>query len=349
MTELSPATPQLTVADIGEFELIAKIAYGRPQPGSTLLGPGDDAAVFALGGERLVASTDMLVEGRHFRLDWSPPRMIGRKVIAQNAADVAAMGARPVGFLIGLACPKGTAASFVEELYEGLWEGARDLGTALSGGDLVEADHIVVSGTVLGAMDGLTPVTRGGAAPGQVVAVAGELGCSAAGQALIEAGLTVEALEAQLAEPGARAQDIGALIELVERHQSPRPPLMEGSVAARAGATAMIDVSDGLVADLRHVAEASKVGIVVQVDALHSPWQLAIAAERLGASATRWLLSGGEDHALAAVFPSEEAVPQWWTPIGRTVPLEETSGPKGPEWVRLSTGEAAEHTGWRSF
>ncbi|MGL6235121.1 MAG: thiamine-phosphate kinase [Segniliparus sp.] len=349
MTELSPPANRLTVADIGEFELIAKIAYGRPQPGSTLLGPGDDAAVFAIGGERLVVSTDMLVEGRHFRLDWSPPRMIGRKVIAQNAADVAAMGARPVGFLIGLACPKDTPASFVEELYEGLWEGARDLGTALSGGDLVEADHILVGGTVLGSMDGLTPVTRGGAAPGQVVAIAGELGCSAAGQALIEAGITIQSLEQQLAGSGEEAQRAGALVELIERHQAPRPPLLEGGAAARAGATAMIDISDGLVADLRHVAKASNVGILVDVDALNSPWQLAIAAERLGASATRWLLSGGEDHALAAVFPSEEAVPQWWTPIGRTVPLEEVCGGKGPEWVRLSAGEAAEHIGWRSF
>jgi thiamine-monophosphate kinase len=345
MTEPTHATKQQTVADIGEFELIARIAYGRAQPSPTLLGPGDDAAVLALGGERLVVSTDMLVEGRHFRLDWSPPRMVGRKVIAQNAADIAAMGARPVTFLIGLGCPKNTPVRVVEELFEGLWEGARDAGAAISGGDVVEADHIVISGTALGVTDGLVPVTRGGAAAGQVVAVAGELGCSAAGQALLEAGFTVESLEAKLTGSAEEAQRAGALIELVERHQAPRPPLREGVVAARAGATALIDVSDGLVADLRHVAHASKVGMVIDLDALRVPWQLAVAAEQLGASPTEWLLSGGEDHALAAVFPDAGAVPPWWTALGQTVAWDDSGG----ELVRLSDGSAAEHVGWRSF
>jgi thiamine-monophosphate kinase len=286
-----------TVGDLGEFGLIAKVTEGRVQPPSTLLGPGDDAAVTSAPDGRVVASTDMLVEGVHFRLDWSTPEQIGRKAAAANLADIAAMGAVPTALLVGLGCPADTPASVAEGLATGIWAEADVVGAGVVGGDVVSALSMVISVTVLGDLCGRAPVTRSGARPGQVLAVAGRLGWAAAGLAVLTRGFR-------------------SPVEVVGAHRVPTPPYAAGPAAAEAGATAMIDVSDGLLADLGHVARAS--GVAINVTAAEVPLapRLADVAVALGADPLRWLLTGGEDHALAATFPAGAALPEGWVAIG---------------------------------
>ncbi|MPY98272.1 MAG: thiamine-phosphate kinase [Actinophytocola sp.] len=286
-----------TVAEIGEFGLIDSVTRHRSQPAHTLLGPGDDAAIVASPDGKVVASTDMLVQNVHFRLDWSSPAQVGRKAVAVNLADVAAMGAMPTAVLVGLACPGATRTEQITELADGMWEEAERAGIGLVGGDVVAADQIVISVTALGDLRGVTPVRRSGARPGEVVAIAGRLGWSAAGLAVLGRGFR-------------------SPVSVVNAHRYPEPPYAAGPEAAAAGATAMIDVSDGLLADLGHVATASGVGIDVDSNALPVDQKLVEVASALGAEPLRWVLTGGEDHALAATFPSAREVPEGWRRIG---------------------------------
>jgi thiamine-monophosphate kinase len=291
------AAEPATVADLGEFGLISRVTEGRVQPASTLLGPGDDAAMVAAPDGRVLASTDVLVEGVHFRLDWSTPEQIGRKAAAVNMADIAAMGAAPTALLVGLGCPPGTSSALAEGLAEGLWAEAKSAGAGVVGGDVVSAPQVVLSVTVLGDLRGREPVTRSGARPGDVLAIAGRLGWAAAGLAVLRRGFR-------------------SPVEVVGAHRVPAPPYAAGPAAAAAGATAMIDISDGLLADLGHVAEASGVALDVRSEAVPLAPRLAEVATALGADALRWLLTGGEDHALAAAFPPDAALPEGWLVIG---------------------------------
>ncbi|WP_461480106.1 thiamine-phosphate kinase [Mycobacterium sp. HUMS_1102779] len=294
---------------------------GRRQPGAVLLGPGDDAAMVSAGDGRVLASTDMLVQDRHFRLDWSTPHDVGRKAIAQNAADVEAMGARATAFLVGFGAPGDTAAADADALVDGMWEEAARVGAGIVGGDLVSCPQWVLSVTVLGDLDGRAPVLRSGAKPGSALAVAGDLGRSAAGYALWH-------------------NDIDGFEDLRRRHLVPRPPYGAGAAAAAAGAQAMIDVSDGLVADLGHVAEASGVGLDVSTAALAADRDpLGEAAAAAGADAWSWVLGGGEDHALAACFAGP--VPPGWRVIGRVL--------DGPPRVLVDGAPWGGYAGWQSF
>jgi thiamine-monophosphate kinase len=289
--------PPETVADVGEFGLIGRVTAGRTQPPTTLLGPGDDAAVVAAADSRVVATTDVLVEGVHFRLDWSTPEHVGQKAIAVNMADIAAMGAVPTALLVGLACPKSTDAAVAEGLAAGMWKEAVRAGAGLVGGDVVSADQIVISVTALGDLQDRPPVTRGGALPGDVVAVAGKLGWAAAGLAVLGRGFR-------------------SPVTVVGAYRVPDPPYAAGPQAALAGATSMIDVSDGLLADLGHLVDESNVAIDVRTDLVEVPQRLVDVASALGADPRHWVLTGGEDHALAATFPDPGAVPEGWTTIG---------------------------------
>ncbi len=289
--------PPQTVADVGEFGLIRRVTAGRTQPPTTLLGPGDDAAVVAAADGRVVAGTDVLVEGVHFRLDWSTPEHVGQKAIAANMADIAAMGAVPTALLVGLACPKSTDAAVAEGIVAGMWKEAVRAGAGIVGGDVVSADQIVISVTALGDLQGRAPVTRGGALPGDVVAVAGKLGWAAAGLAVLGRGFR-------------------SPVTVVGAYRAPDPPYAAGPQAALAEATSMIDVSDGLLADLGHLVEESKVAIDVRTDLVEVPQRLVDVASALGADPRHWVLTGGEDHALLATFPGPGAVPEGWTTIG---------------------------------
>jgi len=313
--------PPETLAGVGEFAVIDRLVAGREQPDAVALGPGDDAAVVLARDGATVVSTDMLVEGRHFRLDWSTPHDVGRKAIAQNAADIEAMGARATAFVVAFGAPGNTDAAQVVELADGMWHEARLLGAGIVGGDLVSAPQWVISVTVLGDFDGRDPVLRSGARPGDTLAVTGELGRSAAGYALWH-------------------NDIRQFEELRRRHLVPEPPYGQGRAAADAGATAMTDVSDGLLADLGHIAQASGVSIDVSRDALAADRDaVASAADTLELDPWVWVLSGGEDHALVATFRGSP--PEGWRVIGRVLDGLPSVLVDGARWQGTS--------GWESF
>ena len=310
-----------TLAQLGEFAVIERLVRGRRQPATVAVGPGDDAAVVFAGDGRTVVSIDVLVQDRHFRLDWSTPHDVGRKAIAQNAADIEAMGARATAFVVGFGAPGDTPTAQVGALADGMWDEAARIGAGIVGGDLVSCPQWVLSVTVLGDLDGRAPVLRSGAKAGSLLAVAGELGRSAAGYALWHN--QVEGFE-----------------ELRRRHLVPEPPYGQGVAAAAAGAQAMIDVSDGLVADLRHVAAASGVGIDLSTAALAADHgALTAVAAAVATDPWSWVLGGGEDHALVASFAGP--VPAGWRVIGRVL--------DGPARVLVDGEEWRGYAGWESF
>lgn len=318
---MASENPADSLAGLGEFAVIDRLVAARDQPAAVSVGPGDDAAVLAVGDGKTVVSTDMLVEGRHFRLDWSSPHDVGRKAIAQNAADIEAMGAAPVAFVVAFGAPGDTEAARALELADGLWHEARRLGAGIVGGDLVSAPQWVVSVTVLGDLAGRTPVLRSGARVGDTLAVAGGLGRSAAGYHLWR-------------------NDIHGFDELRRLHLVPDPPYGQGRVAADGGATAMTDISDGLMADLGHIADASRVAINVSTSALAPDRNaLAEAAAATDADPWAWVLGGGEDHALVATFPG--APPHGWRAIGTVI--------DGPSRVLVDGEKWRGNPGWQSF
>ncbi|HSK25416.1 MAG TPA: thiamine-phosphate kinase [Jiangellales bacterium] len=314
--------PTGDLAGTGEFGLIAAVTALLPQHAGVLVGPGDDAAVVAAPDSRVVVTTDLLVEGRHFRRDWSQPYDVGRKAAAQNLADVAAMGAAPVALLVGLGAPPDLPVEWAVALAEGLRDEAGPAGASVVGGDTVRADQVVIAVTALGDLQGRAPVLRSGARPGDLVAVCGRLGWAAAGLAVLSRGF--------------RSPRV-----LVEAHRRPDVDYAAGVEAAELGATAMVDVSDGLLADLGHVARASGVAVDVDPGSLEVPVPLRDVSGALGADPLRWLLTGGDDHALAACFPAGTGLPARWRVVGRvaegdgiTVAGEEYEGGAGHDHFR---------------
>ena len=310
-----------TLHQVGEFSVIERLTSGRSQPAGVAVGPGDDAAVLEAPDGRVAVTTDMLVEGRHFRLDWSTPGDVGRKAVAQNAADIEAMGAAVTGFVVGFGAPADTSAARVAELSDGLWAEADAVGAGIVGGDLVSSPQWVVSVTALGDLGGRDPVLRGGARAGSLIAVAGDLGRSAAGFLLWRNG-------------------IAEFDDLRDRHLVPRPPYGQGRTAAEAGAQAMVDISDGLLADLGHIAAASGVVMDLRRAALLEDVEAVTPAARAtGADPWSLVLGGGEDHALGACFP--DYPPHGWRVIGAA----RTGAPE----VLLDGAPWPGPAGWQSF
>jgi thiamine-monophosphate kinase len=341
----------------------------RQAPG-TVVGIGDDAAVLAAPDGRVVATTDFLLEGRHFRRDWAGPTDIGHRAAVRSLADVAAMGAAATALLVAFAAPPELPASWALDVAGGLAAEAARAGASVAGGDTARFGSVLLAVTGLGDLRGREPVTRSGARPGDVVATAGPLGRSAAGLALLQAGWAAPpdrgpepargtALESGAVpargtapasgprpargtapasgsrpargtapEPGTEPRPGSGppgLAQLVTAHLRPAPCYDAGPEAADLGATAMIDVSDGLLADLGHIAAASGVTIDVDPGALASApmglTQLAAAAAATGRSAPgeqalSWALTGGEDHCLVGTFPPGVVLPARWTVIG---------------------------------
>jgi thiamine-monophosphate kinase len=316
-----------TVAALGEFGLIAALSGWlrgiSPADPRTLVGIGDDAAVLAAPDGRVVASTDFLLEGAHFRRDWSSGTDVGHKAAARSLIDVAAMGAVPAGLLVALAAPPDLPVTWARDLTEGLAAECARAGAAVVGGDTARAASVLLVTTVLGDLAGRAPVLRSGAAPGDLVAVTGPLGHAAAGLALLQAGRSDHPMTAA--------------------QRRPRPPYDAGPQAADLGATAMIDISDGLLADLGHIASASGVLIDLSSDRLSPDEDLQAAALSFFGRTERgstpghpralaWVLTGGEDHALAATFPPGTALPPRWTTIG-TVHAGQGVLVDGREWA----------------
>ena len=319
------------VADLDEEALLALVFPLLPKGGDTALGPGDDAAVVAAPDGRVVISTDLLVAGRHFRPEWSTAADVGWRAAMANLADIAAMGARPTAVVVGLVLPGSTPVSWVTDLATGLAEACAPHGVGVVGGDLSGGDQIMVSVSVLGDLDGWAPVRRAGARPGDVVGHAGVLGHSAAGLAALVGGIG----------------DHETAIPLVMSHHRPEPPITAGTAAARQGATAMLDVSDGLLRDAGRMARAS--GVVLDLDSGALATDLAAVgpvARLLGADPWVWLLSGGEDHGLLATFPARVAPVAPFRALGRVL------APGGhPAGTVLLDGELHRvgNSGWDHF
>ena len=293
-----------TVGELSEGYVLRRI-LARFAPSNATVGPGDDAAVLETPDGRVVATTDTLVHGPDFRLAWSSAFDLGWKAAAVNLADVAAMGARPTALLVALAMPDDTQLSFVEGIADGLRAACDELapGCAVEGGDLTVSDTLTVAVTALGVLDGRTAILRSGARPGDIIAIAGELGRAARGLDILFTRFTDAAGTPRRIDDGILAPTEVADVAMQLR---PRPPLDLGPVAAAAGATAMMDVSDGLVLDATRMATASGVSIALDTAALGED----------PASA----LSGGEDHALLATFPAEVELPTGFRALGKVEP-----------------------------
>ncbi|PUB24411.1 thiamine-phosphate kinase [Promicromonospora sp. AC04] len=354
------------VRDLSEEQILERIVPLLPRGSATVLGPGDDAAVLAAPDGRFVVSTDVLVEDRHFRARWSTGYDVGRRAAAQNLADIAAMGARPTALVTSLVVPGDTDLEWVTGLARGLADACAPVGAGAVGGDLSGGPCLVVSVTVHGDLEGRPPVLRSGARPGDVVAHAGVRGWSAAGLALLEAGLVRAPLS-----PAPLEVTNGVLLEdawerLVAAYLRPDPPLAAGIAAARAGATSMLDLSDGLLRDAGRIAAASGVRIDLDTGTFAADREALRSAARAVAAATglgdpgwgpgnsdidgvvdRWVWAGGEDHGLLATFPAATELPEGWAAVGRVLDAEH-AGPGVPP-VTIGGQEPAVGPGWDHF
>jgi len=315
--------PDATLADAGEFGLISALTAVFEQGEQVLIGPGDDAAVLRVKTGHVVVSTDLMVEGRHFRREWASAEDVGHRAAAQNLSDVNAMGGRATSLTIGLAAPADLPVQWALDFARGFADECALVGASVVGGDVTRSDQLMVAVTVLGACTH-APVVRSGAEPGDVVAICGRQGWAAGGLAVLGRGF--------------RSPRV-----LVEAYRRPEPPYDAGRIAAEAGATAMIDISDGLLADAGHVATGSGVAIDVHRSAFEVPDPLQAVGAALGADPLQFILSGGDDHALLATFPAG-AVPEGWSVIGSV----SAAGPGGPA-VTVDGAAYEGPTGWVHF
>jgi thiamine-monophosphate kinase len=264
---------------------------------STIVGPGDDAAVVAAPDGRVVVSTDLLVEGKHFRRDWSAAEDVGHKAAARAFADIAAMGAVPTGLLVGFAAPPSLELEWVDGLMTGGRAQGAHVEAGIIGGDVTAGEHVTIALTALGDLEGREPVKLDGARVGDIVAICGRLGWAAAGFAVLGRGFR-------------------SPVQVVAAHRRPEPPYFEGPRAAQLGATSMTDISDGLVADLGHIADASGVRIEIRAQTVDVPARLREVGAALNVDPLVWVLAGGDDYALAATFPARTSLPEPWQVVG---------------------------------
>jgi len=277
---------------MGEFELLARVRERLPPAGSRLrLGSGDDAAITVPGGAT-VTSVDAVVDGIHFRRGQASLRQIGHKALATALSDLAAMGAEAGEAYVTLGVPSDLDEDGCLELLDGMAALAEQTGTALAGGDVTRAGELFLSIAVVGhADDAGALVTRAGARPGDALVLTGEVGGARAGLALLE--------DRRLEE---RAPDAAATLRA--RQLEPHPQLGAGRILARARATAMIDLSDGLAGDALHLAESGGVGLHIEGERI----PIAAGAIEVLSTAGEGLLlalEGGEDYELLAAIPPE--------------------------------------------
>lgn len=303
---------------IGEFELIAQVTEGLSVNPDVVVPVGDDAAVVAIEGHTVVC-TDILVENVHFKQQWSSAHAVGRKAVAVNVSDLESMGCRPSSVVVALAVPKDLDPQWVRDFELGVRDECEAAGVSLIGGDMSASEHIVACVTAIGDTMGRGSIQRSGAQPGDVVAVCGNLGLSGAGLMVLQRGF-------------------GSPKDAVAEHLTPTVPYGQGAMAAAAGATAMIDISDGLLADLGHIADQSAVQIDIDTSQLVVHEAVARVGAATGKAPLEFVLAGGEDHALVATFPAAQQLPAGWTQIGEvragsavTVDGEPYEGDKGWE------------------
>lgn len=312
----------------GEFDVIERIrAMLPPQPEEVIVPINDDCAVFEVGGERWVAAADMLVSGHHFKDEWSSPEDVGYKAVAVNVSDVAAMGARPRFILTsgGAAEPETALRCF-----EGVSEACREFGIYPLGGDTTKSENLVVDVSILGSLDGRNFVPRSGARVGDAVAVTGELGASAAGFLALK-------------------NEVEGYERLKNLHFRPKPRVESGILAATLGASAMIDLSDGLASDVRHITKQSGVGCSVDLSLLPISEDTRDLCRLLGEGPQRLAATGGEDYELL-MCASYDVIEQMKrvSEVGITVVGEVVEEAGGIEFLR--NGERLRDlSGWNHF
>jgi thiamine-monophosphate kinase len=310
---------------MNEFEVIRCISGLLPQaPPEVLVPIGDDCAVLRLGDRTWAAASDMLVSGHHFK-DWAEPEDVGYKAVAVNVSDVAAMGGTPRFVLSSGGAPDPETTL---RCMRGVLEACEAFGVYPLGGDTTRAGALTVDVAILGELS-TPPVLRSGARPGDLLAVTGELGASTAGLLALESG--------------ASGQE-----RLVRKHLRPEPRMEAGRAAARLGAGAMIDLSDGLASDARHICERSGVGCRVDLDLLPVAGDTRGFVESLGRDPEALAATGGEDYELLISAPEQvlgALAGKVEVPITR---IGEVTG--DPEVVFLRGGEVVEHlSGWDHF
>jgi len=318
---------KFTVGEAGEREVLRRVLAQLSPAEASLVGPGDDCAVIAADGD-LVVTTDSMIEGPDFLLRWHSGFELGWKLAAVNLSDVAAMGATPTGLTVALACPKDTQVELLEQIALGLSAACRELapGCGVVGGDLSTAPVLTATVTAFGSMRGRAPVLRSGAMPDDIVAYVGDLGLAGIGLSRLYAeGHALEELKAR--SPAA-----------LEAQLAPRPPVALGVAAAEAGASAMMDVSDGLSLDAARLASASGVTLDFSSELLQAAF-----GDQRGQSVTVYeMLTGGEDHGLLATFPADVRLPAGFVVIGAV------RDPRADEPVHLD-GAPFEPRGWDPF
>lgn len=297
------------ITEFDEGELIARFEEIFPKGERTILGIGDDCAQIATPEGSFIVTTDIIVEDEHFHRYWSNPEQIGERIAAQNLADIAGMGGRASALVVTVALTPDTELEWLLALVKGIGERARDAGAGVVGGDLSRGEKMVLSITAMGWCEG-DPVRRDGAKPGDVLAFSGRAGLSNAGLDLLLGGHVDPALRTR--------EELGSLYEPLSIYRAPNPPLETGPAAARAGARAMMDLSDGIAKDGGRIARASKVVIELDRAALEAEAaELEEFADICGVDPLTWVLGGGEDHGMLAAFPAEAALPEGFTVIGR--------------------------------
>jgi len=289
----------MELREIGEFGLIKKISRDAKRK-AVLVGIGDDTAVIRDGKEFILYTTDMMVEGDHFRKEWSPPEKIGRKAMASNISDIAAMGGMPEYALISISLSSDVSVEYVELIYKGIYEVADRYGVDVIGGDTTHGSLMVINVALTGRTDEEHLTLRGDAKPGDYILVSGPLGGSKAGLELLLHGYQ---------EPE----------KPIEKHLDPRCR-MDIAREISIYANAMIDVSDGLASEVCHICEESGIGMVVEKEKIPLDEDTIRAAEILGMDPYEFALNGGEDYELVFTVPEEnlEEVRDYGTIVGRT-------------------------------
>ncbi|MDO5673150.1 MAG: thiamine-phosphate kinase [Actinomycetaceae bacterium] len=360
------------VAQCSEAQILTAIKPYLSNPPGTLVPTGDDCAVIAAPDSRYAITTDVLVEDSHWLNVWSTPYQVGRRAAAQNLADIAAMGAVPTAMVCALVMRPDVELAWVTEFARGLGEATREAGAGVVGGDLARGKVGSVAITVCGDLQGRAPVLRSGARAGDVVAVAGTLGHSAAGLDLLYNNMVPPAASDWPEACQSQAELMARVRAALDIYLAPSPPLLAGVDAAIAGAHAMMDISDGLDRDAGRMASAS--GVVIDLDpkALRQearvlqgvaglleglPYRATSTlmegvSQALGAqdSAARdrslsWVLSGGEDHPMLATFSPEVELPASFRAIG-TVTVPNSDMPAGSVSV---AGVPITPRGWDHF
>ncbi|CAK8710920.1 Thiamine-monophosphate kinase [Candidatus Electronema halotolerans] len=314
-----------------ERELIAWIQGLTEQGGKGLLqGIGDDCAVIEKNADTVwLLTMDSLIESVHFNCAWHPPELLGRKAVAVNCSDIAAMGGQPLFALIGLGLPADFSSDWAGRLMQGLTQACQEQGCLLIGGDTVRSpEQVMLTLTVIGEMRKEQVLYRHKAQPGDTIWVSGPLGCSAAGLALLQAGKSAIDLQWR---------------DLILTHLDPQPQTGLGRLlAASTLVHAMMDMSDGLATDLAHLCEQSKVGAVIEADLLPGAAELTAAADLLGQDPLTWMLSGGEDYTLlfTATAHATEAVQVLTAEQGwRIHPVGSIRAGQGLRLIRSDGGE----------